>query len=1200
MDIMNTVATIASVFSLGVAGIAGYAVNTQGMNAKVDLINNAVDLDWKNFVTDKDEPYTYTAYQKKEGKPEFQSISATDFNKKVKVLNVYPKSGGDITYTTWDGTKRILPQAGSAEQWMEEPNAKNAKGYGMGLIDLDPLEIDTFSSNPDSYLKDSKGNWKYDVVFFGSWDSNGSKDISLEASNLMIEFVKSGRGLLIGHDAVASGYTGPTKLKNANFARLLSQMNIEKLPDKHDSMPIESLPLNYQVWGSNNVVLTKKGLLTSFPWAIGDVGKDLKIPYAHTGWLINKGDRWMKFKDIQNLNTNVILRADAYMKNENVEMNSYLSTWSNTAMIQTGHSNGLATHDEQMVIANTLFYLAQLTNKTELKDRSGMDVAPPTKPVNVKITESPTDLTVSMTPSTDKGSAYSYYVIATGGNTGKTKKSNTVSVENKSDLAGYSYVIDNKKSTMPDEKIETTNPNFDVALKGKSGEWIHIAAVDKAGNLSEPFHFNFQTLFLNATVDHVNNAIDLDWNELNGNEPFTYKAFQQKEGNPEFQSISATDYSKKVRVLEVYPYVSVLKDWTNKFGKNTITTDSMTNEAFNENPSRVWDYDVVLLGFADSNNKKTLSDKARIEVEKFVDAGHGLLLGHDTVYVDSWRENYKLLAEKYLNMEARSTGGWYNGAPTRESLTSDIVISKKGLLTNYPWAIGDVGTKLTIPYDHTSYQYAKGDIWMRFNDVNQVDPNNFYLTTWNNVAMIQTGHSIRSTNASNNWATEDEQKLVTNTLFYLSQLTTETKLKDRSGMDVASPVIKSKPIANFDTATRKLALTIPEVTDKGSLYKYYVEGTGQNTNDTFTSNTVSIENQSGVAGYSYVFDNKKDTIPDNSVETTSKTLSLSASSDKPYLHIVAVDKAGNISEAYHYDTKPPELTTSEIKNVTQDGYDVYINGISDEFGKIASVQFPTWTTAGGQDDINSHPYPISHSSYNKTIEGTNLGNGTWKYHVNRSQHKDEFGEYMTHVYIYDDSGNIKVQHVPYVLRDTVKPVITIEGIPSQWTGTDVKLTIKGYDMHTGIKSMTLPNGSVVQMNGKKGETVSLPFSVQSNGSYVFTVTDYYGNTDTLRVSITKIDTTFPALESVVGNPTDWTNKSITVSVKAKDLESGIQSILHPDGSSILGATTNYSIHKNGDYIFIIMDNAGNRTETNVKVTRIDKIVPTEGTNSIAK
>ena len=61
----------------------------------------------------------------------------------------------------------------------------------------------------------------------------------------------------------------------------------------------------------------------------------------------------------------------------------YLTTWNNTAMIQTGHSSGASTEDERKVLANTLFYLKQLTKKTEVLDNSARDIADPNKPANI-------------------------------------------------------------------------------------------------------------------------------------------------------------------------------------------------------------------------------------------------------------------------------------------------------------------------------------------------------------------------------------------------------------------------------------------------------------------------------------------------------------------------------------------------------------------------------------------------------------------------------------------------------------------------------------------------------------------------------------------------------------------------------------------------------------------------------------------------
>ena len=72
----------------------------------------------------------------------------------------------------------------------------------------------------------------------------------------------------------------------------------------------------------------------------------------------------------------------------------YLTTWNNTAMIQTGHSSGQSTEAERKVLANTLFYLKQLTHKTEILDNSARDIADPNKPENIvyKIDEQGNDI----------------------------------------------------------------------------------------------------------------------------------------------------------------------------------------------------------------------------------------------------------------------------------------------------------------------------------------------------------------------------------------------------------------------------------------------------------------------------------------------------------------------------------------------------------------------------------------------------------------------------------------------------------------------------------------------------------------------------------------------------------------------------------------------------------------------------------------
>ena len=87
----------------------------------------------------------------------------------------------------------------------------------------------------------------------------------------------------------------------------------------------------------------------------------------------------------------------------------------------------------------------------------------------------------------------------------------------------------------------------------------------------------------------------------------------------------------------------------------------------------------------------------------------------------------------------------------------------------------------------------------------------------------------------------------------------------------------------------------------------------------------------------------------------------------------------------------PYSSGYEVKNVTSSGYDVYVYGVGSKKGSITEVLCPTWTLNNGQDDITWE-------------NATNLGNGNYKYRVNKSAHKNESGYYATHLYAKDSSG----------------------------------------------------------------------------------------------------------------------------------------------------------------------------------------------------
>ena len=159
-------------------GTIHYKIDIPILRAEAKPLDNLIRLDW---TLDNRKDKTFKVYQKKEGSNEFQSISTTNLskNRQVRVLNIYPYKAGntaniDESFETWDGESLTLPKSAALKRWMEEPNEMHPKGFGQGIIEVDPVELKEFDSNPDKYLKNSDGSYKYDVITIGFWDSNAT------------------------------------------------------------------------------------------------------------------------------------------------------------------------------------------------------------------------------------------------------------------------------------------------------------------------------------------------------------------------------------------------------------------------------------------------------------------------------------------------------------------------------------------------------------------------------------------------------------------------------------------------------------------------------------------------------------------------------------------------------------------------------------------------------------------------------------------------------------------------------------------------------------------------------------------------------------------------------------------------------------------------------------------------------------------
>lgn len=245
--------------------------------------------------------------------------------KSINVLNIYPGTvGTTYTFTNWKGDTYTLPVTAQVKRWMEEPNDESPKGYGQGLIAIDCVDVDAFNINPYSYLKDSSGNWKYDTVYFGTWDSNNGKGYSTAGIAAISELIAAGRGYISGHDTPWAPFATAMGMTTYNTPCVVC----------------------------SEIKVKKAGLVSSFPWNLGDINTSLFVPPSHVSSQFHTGDVWFKYN-----------YPSTFIEVNNVggisgTNNFYLGTYNNTAFIQAGHTSGAASADEQKILANVFYYLA--------------------------------------------------------------------------------------------------------------------------------------------------------------------------------------------------------------------------------------------------------------------------------------------------------------------------------------------------------------------------------------------------------------------------------------------------------------------------------------------------------------------------------------------------------------------------------------------------------------------------------------------------------------------------------------------------------------------------------------------------------------------------------------------------------------------------------------------------------------------------
>ena len=373
-------------------------------------------------------------------------------------------------------------------------------------------------------------------------------------------------------------------------------------------------------FASDKVKINKKGFLTQFPWNLGPVGTVLNIPFAHTMANVAKGNVWMEFVNTENFETNdgwqKEVNFDQLPKTPEYNYKYYLTTWNNTAMIQTGHSQGASTEDERKVLANTLFYLKQLTKKTEILDNSARDIADPNKVSNVStVVDEVNNVHVKFRRPEDNGSTYEYYVKGLDGAREFTSETKSATIT--TGVKKYKYLIDESPENPSKEQMieiavdyETKGENELIPIENISftgtPKYIHIYSIDGAGNESEVYTQKLEKP--NAQEIEITKEVVNGKNEYKVGDRLTYKVkFKIKENDTNKGKIS------NVSLVDTYnsSYLklvnnSIVKQNGIEVNTSTIGKIQTTIPTLNYGETKEIQYDMEIL---DTANRKRRCNK---------------------------------------------------------------------------------------------------------------------------------------------------------------------------------------------------------------------------------------------------------------------------------------------------------------------------------------------------------------------------------------------------------------------------------------------------------------------------------------------------------------------------------------------------------------------------------------------------------------
>ncbi|HDF2795446.1 TPA: DUF5011 domain-containing protein [Clostridioides difficile] len=965
------------------------------LNTLVDKKENKVILDWNDI---KGVSY-YKVYQKKNGVGDFEAMSSNNYakSKKVEVLNIYPTSSVKDTFKNW------------------------VTESGQGLIDIDTVSNGDFNNNPDFYLKDENGEYKYDVVACGFANITTATSLPIKSVLAINEAKDNNIGILLGHHYIGE--------------------NIGNFPKFTEDYYMKSYNKSNEVCGVE-VEINKSHEALNYPNKLGNVGDVLKIPESHSN--LNayplEDDVIIKFHNSKNHRYPYFGCSEKYdgykgtIDGKNVSQNAYLSIHNNVAQIQTGHS-GSVTTDEKNMLANTVFYLAQKLNESYLEDTNGKDINEPTAPVH-KLYSTGVKQGLKF-DSEDVATKFEYFIEGVSEFGDVTHTSNKEKVEIKAGLEGFSYEVSNNPT--PSQTLGDTINSIDGFIHAKelaSKNYVHIVAIDKAGNKSKVVTLPILGIFTdyapvlsiggNTSISQGTefdvmgnvNAIDdydgdltkdikiiiknpngaiVDSFDTNILGKWTLEYFV---ADTKGQESRATKY---ITIKENFDYLSVnlgepiIKRFLTAFPNARVTNNSeelingiklYISEGFNDSiiikyndkgiEKSVKGQQVILTDKYTTKEIEDLIKSVKIEHDNSTSFKFNVRLQNNNVddivynpgngsyyqFVEAKRITWKNAKKEAENMEYKGLKGHLATISSQNEL--DIFNS---LTSKTVWLDG------TDEVVEGEWRNVKGEIF-KWTNWAPGEPNNFdvdgedYLVSiknsnglWNDTSnspnpiwtdiegFVVEFENEKNENIGGTYKYEDSvyvEKIVSNKDITISANANDKEnfidlswdkykeasyyvierkkvsdskskyikvssntLKDVNGQDLDAPNM----FFSFTLSKEMSAKLKFDCDDLESEYEYSVKAYDSDDYEIAYSNTVKTSVKTGLKGYSYILDKSSNTEVSGDINNTDGNFEFKSVSEDDYLHIVAIDNAGNRTKTKHIKLSDDSYNNAPILKV---------------------------------------------------------------------------------------------------------------------------------------------------------------------------------------------------------------------------------------------------------------------------------------------